>query len=328
MLNRFVYGVVAILALITIVAVDARWADTADSRRLLAALVRHGSLIPPAITGVILLGVVELGRLLRELGHRPRVGWAAFCCMVLMLSPWFCAGEVLGNSPVDVEGLQWQVVWLMFAVVGTLVVHLRDGVSPTAVSDTSATLFVILYLGLLPSFAVQLRSDANLGHPAAGAWTLLLILMTVFGSDIAALYVGKALGRRRLAPRISPGKSVAGFVGGVCGSIVVGIGVYAASQVAPVSETPMPGDPLRQLAAEATRVLGGLTLPQMIGFAAAMSVISQVGDLFESLIKRSAQVKDSSRLIPGMGGVLDVIDGAVFAVPLAWFLLTRVWHVV
>lgn len=85
---------------------------------------------------------------------------------------------------------------------------------------------------------------------------------------------------------------------------------------------------LARLAHEAGLAFRGLDLSQVIVFGIAMSVSSQMGDLFESLVKRSAQVKDSSKLVPGMGGVLDVVDGAVFAVPLAWFLLTRLWHVV
>ncbi len=329
MLNRIIYGGIAILALVTVVAVDAGLADGADRHPAFASLIRHGSVIPPALTCVILLGAVELGRLLKLLGHRPNMPWATVCCAVLMLSPWLCAGEILGDHPADVEGLQWQVAWVMLSALGTMIVHLRRGVSATAVGDAAATLFVVLYMGFLPAFAVQLRVDTNLTHPMAGAWSLLLILALVFASDIGALYVGRALGKRKLAPAISPGKSVAGFVGGIVGSVVIGLAIRSLSLVEPpVSESLGAFDHYRRLANEVTYILGELNLGQLIAFSAIMSISSQLGDLFESLIKRCAQVKDSSRLIPGMGGILDVIDGTLFAVPLAWFLLTRVWNVV
>ncbi len=329
MLNRISYGAVAILALVTVVATDAFIASTTEPDARFAALLRHGSVMPVFFSLVMVVGVAELTRLLGLLGHRPSVVWASLMCVVLMLSPWLCAGGVLGSSPVDVEGLHWQVIWLLVAVLGTMVVHLRRGVSQQAMADLGATLLTIVYLGFLPSFAVQMRCDANIGDPIAGAWTVLIILGMVFASDIGALYVGKAIGSTRLAPSISPGKTVEGLIGGVVGSVVLAAGVWAASSIVPPDrEISTVGDHLAVLAYEATRVVARLTFAQMFGLAAAVSLASQVGDLFESLIKRSAQVKDSSQLIPGMGGVLDVLDGAVFAVPLAWLLLTRVWQVV
>ncbi len=329
MLYRLVYGTTAALALLTVVAADAYLADAAAERAAPATLVRHGSIIPLAFTAVIALGAIELGRLLRVSGHRPSVAWATLSCAVLMLSPWLCAGGVLGDHPVDVEGLHWQVIWIAVAVLGTVVVHLCRGGSATALTDVAATLLIVLYVGFLPSFAIQLRCDADIGDPIAGAWTLLVVLAVVFASDITALYVGRALGRHKLVPSISPGKTVEGFVGGVAGSVAAALMIWGAGFLPVPEEEPTTAlERLAVLAGDMTIGISRLTFTQVILFGMAMAVTAQIGDLFESLIKRSAQVKDSSSLIPGMGGVLDVIDGAVFAVPLAWYLLTRTWHVV
>ncbi|MEE9295896.1 MAG: phosphatidate cytidylyltransferase [Phycisphaerae bacterium] len=329
MLNRLAYGAVAILALVTVVAADAFLADEASDRSVLGDLLRHGSLIPILFTLVVLRGVMEFVTILRAAGHKPCGGWAMLSCAVLMLSPWLCAGGILGHNPVDVEGLHWQVIWLGAAVLGAALIHVARGVSPNVIADLASTMLIILYLGFLPSFAIQLRADVDLSDPIAGAWTLLFVLAIVFVSDIAALYSGVALGRHRLAPSISPGKSIEGFVGGIIGSVLLAVAFWRLARI--IGPEEQPADTVEWLSALADQMTAGikrLTLSQSVLFGVAISVASQIGDLFESLLKRGAQVKDSSRLIPGMGGVLDVVDGTLFAVPLAWFLLTRFWHVV
>ncbi len=329
MINRLVYGSIAVLALLTAVASDAALASRSEGSHMLSSLIRAGSVIPIVFTLVVIVCAGEILRLLRLLGHRPAVAWSVLVCAMLMLSPWLCAGGVLGDSPVDVEGLHWQIVWVTLGFIGAAVIHLRRGVSSTALGDLGATTVTIMYAGVLPSFAIQMRSDANYGHAAVGAWTLLIVLAVVFASDIGALYVGRALGRRRLAPSISPGKSVAGFFGGIGASVVASVGFCALSLVTmPEGDGDTTLQRLGMLAHEAGLAFGRLGFAQAVVFGIAMSVSSQIGDLFESLLKRSAQVKDSSNLVPGMGGVLDVIDGVLFAVPIAWFLLTRLWQVV
>ncbi len=331
MVDRLVYGSLAVLGLLTAVAADAFLADTSETRGVFASLFRHGSVIPVLFTVVMVAAVFELRTLLARLGRRPSAGFAAVVCAVLMLSPWLAAGEWLGTSPTDVEGVQWQLVWIVFGLLGTFAWHVRRGVHDGAVADMSATLFVIVYLGLLPSFAVQLRSDVNHVFPATGAWTLLIVLAIAFSADIGALYVGSAIGRRKLAPSISPGKTVEGYLGGVASSVAVACAFWAISLIPEPTEAAnieATSTRLAILANMATGAVGQLSLVQTILFGTALSVATQLGDLFESLLKRVAQVKDSSKVMPGMGGILDVVDGVIFAVPVAWLLLTRVWQVV
>ena len=135
-------------------------------------------------------------------------------------------------------------------------------------------------------------------HAESGIQWICLILCVVFSGDIAAYYVGSYWGRRKLCPAVSPGKTVEGALGGLVANIGVGF------------------------------ALGGLLLPTLPPgkgaiFFIAIGVAGQVGDLFESMLKRSAGVKDSGNLLPGHGGLLDRIDALLFAVPVALALMSN-----
>jgi phosphatidate cytidylyltransferase len=163
--------------------------------------------------------------------------------------------------------------------------------SAAVLRDSAAALFPVLYIGLPIGVIVSLR-----GRSVPGRGVLLLLLATIVASDTTQYYVGRLAGKRPLAPAISPKKTREGAIGGVVAGAVVALvlGVWWLPWVAPV-----------------TRLLLGATV--------ATSGI--VGDLFESLLKRSADVKDSSTLIPGHGGVLDRIDSWLFAGPVYYVFL-------
>jgi phosphatidate cytidylyltransferase len=150
----------------------------------------------------------------------------------------------------------------------------------------------ILYAGLSGISLAAIRGDNQAGFVAT-----LFIFAVVWGTDILAYFVGRAIGGPKLAPRISPGKTWSGAIGGT----VAGV---AASGLLTLG------------------VFSRLSLWTM-ALAFLLSVASQVGDLFESFIKRRFGVKDSSHLIPGHGGVMDRVDGLVFAC-FAVFMLTLV----
>ena len=136
----------------------------------------------------------------------------------------------------------------------------------------------------------------------AGTSLLMFALALVWISDTAAYVVGRALGKRKLIPAVSPGKTVAGAVGAL---VTCAVASWALVRFVLV--------PFAQL---------GLRPIHAVLFGVAVSVATQLGDLAESLIKREAGVKDSSHIIPGHGGVLDRIDGLLFALPVAYWLLT------
>lgn len=140
----------------------------------------------------------------------------------------------------------------------------------------------IAYAGLTALSLSAIRAD-----DAIGLIAMLFVFAVVWATDILAYFVGRAIGGPKLAPSISPGKTWSGAIGGTVSAVVAGSALY-------LSFFPW----------------NGLWIPFI---ALVLSVFSQVGDLFESFIKRRFGVKDSSRLIPGHGGVMDRVDGLVFA---------------
>lgn len=144
-----------------------------------------------------------------------------------------------------------------------------------------------VYCAMLPSFALTVL---RLEH---GEYWFLLLISCVFFGDIFAYFGGIWLGREKLMPNVSPNKTRAGAVAGLLGSIVAAVLVQHFG-------------------------LPHVSLPALIFMAALAGILAQNGDLFESLIKRVAEVKDSGRIMPGHGGVLDRLDGVYFAAPLVY----------
>jgi phosphatidate cytidylyltransferase len=147
----------------------------------------------------------------------------------------------------------------------------------------------ILYAGLTAIALAEIRDDNLVGFVV-----MLFVFATVWATDIFAYFIGRALGGPKLAPRISPGKTWSGAIGGVIAAVIAGTGVAWSF---------FPGTGLR-----------------VVCVALLLSVCSQAGDLFESFVKRRFGVKDSSHLIPGHGGVMDRVDGLIFACFAAFLL--------
>lgn len=141
----------------------------------------------------------------------------------------------------------------------------------------------MLYVGWLLSYLVALRLDA-------GRDWLFLALFATFGSDTAAYFLGKAFGKHKLAPRISPGKTWEGTVAGIFGAVIISL----------LFTLPTP----LQLP---------LSYGQAILLGVLISVFGQIGDLAESMLKRNSGVKESGNLMPGHGGLLDRLDSVIFA---------------
>jgi phosphatidate cytidylyltransferase len=196
-----------------------------------------------------------------------------------------CAAFATPSRPIDL------VLMSALVALGTLTLTVwsngRDGLG-----IASASLFPSLYLGLPFGAIVAIRE-------IRGAGTLFLLMLTVIVSDTAQYYSGRAFGRRLLAPAISPKKTVEGAIGGL---------VFGGLTLAIAGAWWLPTAPL------IVRVALGMTL-----VAAGVA-----GDLFESMLKRSANLKDSSGLIPGHGGVLDRIDALLFAAPVYYIVLKYV----
>ena len=198
-------------------------------------------------------------------------------------------------APIALRALFWApvdtVLMSAFIAVGAVSLVRWQG-ERDALAHVSSALLPVLYFGLPIGSMIAIRE-------MRGSQTLFLLMLTVFSSDTAQLYAGRAFGRRPLAPSISPKKTVEGAIGGfVVGGLVMMIaGIWW-----------LPPAPWL------FRGLLGVTIVAL-GLA---------GDLFESMLKRSAGVKDSSHLIPGHGGVLDRIDALLFAAPIYYVVLKYV----
>ena len=176
--------------------------------------------------------------------------------------------------------------------------------------SASATVLGVLYTGGTLSFAVLLRNlpeamGATPVHPWEGTMLVLLPLAVTWAGDTAAFFVGRSIGKTRLAPRVSPGKTVEGGVGGLAASVAMGVAA---------------GFVLDDFGSFPLSPLAGGVIGLVLGAAA------QVGDLAESILKREAGVKDSGAILPGHGGVLDRLDALFFTLPLAYGLLMLTRH--
>ena len=234
---------------------------------------------------LLVLGLVEYVALAKASGLGvPAVPAGA----AAMLTTAAFARPVFGGfawAPIDV------VLMSALVALGALSLARWNG-GRDALGGTAAGLFPSLYLGLPVGAMVAIRETR-------GREALFLLMLTVFVSDTAQYYSGRAFGRRPLAPAISPKKTIEGAVGGfICGSLLLAMaGAWW-----------LPAVPVMLRA-----VLG-----------VAVVALGIAGDLFESMLKRSAGVKDSSALIPGHGGILDRIDALLFAAPVYYIVLKYV----
>ena len=182
--------------------------------------------------------------------------------------------------------------------------RLEDGF-PAASASTFAFVYVALPLG----FVVELRQMWS------GAFLVLYLLLVVWAGDILAYFVGKAVGRHLMAPRISPKKTWEGAAASLIASVAVGALLF--HYALPISAAFE-----RMNLIERRGGIFALEQPPLwpvVILSAVLNIAAQLGDLVESLIKRGAGVKDSGSLLPGHGGMLDRIDALLFAAPVLWF---------
>jgi phosphatidate cytidylyltransferase len=221
------------------------------------------------------LAASEMAGLAAAIGapiSRPVVMTAA---AVMCAATAFTSGLISGGPLVPV---------LLALVVGAGLVTLGSGPpSPAVVTRAAMLVMAPIYVG------VPLGALAWI-HIGYGPWTMVFLLAVVALSDSTQYFAGRAFGRRKLAPSISPAKTIEGALGGVVAAAVAG------AWLAPMW-------------------VNGTTWVEGVALGLVLCAAGITGDLFESMLKRSAGVKDSSALIPGHGGVLDRIDAHLFAAP-------------
>lgn len=190
----------------------------------------------------------------------------------------------------------WELFFMALVFLALFLLQLAKGDSSHAIVGISTALFGIFYVSWCFSFLIKLRLTSGSAIPD-GRWLVAYLLLVTKGGDIGAYAVGSLFGRHILIHRISPSKTWEGVIGGLLFSLA------GALLMKPL---------FRQIG------LGHLLL-----LALLLGVVGQLGDLSESMIKRDCQVKDSGRLLPGMGGVLDVMDSLLFTSPICYFYVRK-----
>jgi len=191
----------------------------------------------------------------------------------------------------------------MFLAVAMRRADLRTGYPAAA-----ASVFAFAYIAIPMALLVEIRQQ-----PAGAIW-VVYTLLAVWAGDIFAYFVGKAVGRHRMSPEISPKKTWEGAAASILATVIIGtLWMQYASGISSAL--------LRAGLIARRDGMFGLEQPQLwpiILLSALVNVAAQLGDLVESLIKRGAGVKDSGTILPGHGGMLDRIDAMLFAVPVVW----------
>jgi phosphatidate cytidylyltransferase len=274
---------------------------------LLLVLRAPVPLLAAAVAIVAVLAMREYVDLLRHYNIEPIraplyvISVLAFAALAAQTG----AGYLVATSQM-LFGLAVAVVAVAFFF---LALAMRREPLATGFPAAAAATFGFIYVAVPLAMLVQLRQQGS------GAFLILYVLIVVWMGDTVAYYTGRALGRHKLAPRISPGKTWEGTVGSLVGAVVCGTLVFAYS---------------RQISSGLISI-GLLTpaqaylppqIPPLWHFAVLSAVINfaaQIGDLAESLIKRGAGVKDSGAILPGHGGMLDRIDALLFAALVLWY---------
>jgi phosphatidate cytidylyltransferase len=276
---------------------------------VLYMIYQGGLFVVGTVMAIVVLAQREFYGLIEDKGARPIVGFGLAAGAALPLIAY------LGN--------EYQATLLMtVTLLALMIAQLGRRQITEALANISGTFFGVFYVGWLLSHAVVLREfypqvESRWGAEAAGqlslvpdsgAFLLVWCLTVLALCDTGAYFAGRAYGKRKLAPSVSPGKSVEGAIGGVIGGTLGGLAMKSIFDFF------------------WTDLSAGLDFVAAIVFGVIIAAVGIVGDLVESLLKRDAQVKDAGSLLPGMGGLLDRIDAPLLGIPVTYYLmLFYVW---
>jgi phosphatidate cytidylyltransferase len=261
-----------------------------------------------AVTAIVaLLTVQEFLKLTESYGisplDKPTYGVVVLFFVLLM----FNAGQQKPLLSTDIFGVAAAFAAAIATFVFLTIAMRRENLA-TGYPAAAASAFAFAYIALPLAMLVQLRQQW------AGAFLILYLLLVVWSGDIFAYFVGKAIGRHLMAPRISPKKTWEGAIASLIASMAIGGSLFHYSSQ--VSTTFLQWGLIQRRDG-----MFGLEKPALVPIlvlTAILNIAAQLGDLVESLIKRGAGVKDSGAILPGHGGMLDRIDALLFAAPVLW----------
>jgi len=252
---------------------------------------------------LLVLSVVACRELLLLLGNARRpAGWLCYTAVTaLLLTNWVCPLVRQGWPALSLASDSWRWISgvLGASVLAAFLVEMATFREPgESVTRIALTVWITAYLGLLPCFLAQLRwlpNPEGTEGPSRGTLALALALFVPKCCDIGAYFTGRLLGRHRMTPVLSPKKTWEGLAGGLIAAVLATLGI---NRFRPI-----------------------LTDFAAVGFGLTVGIAGVLGDLAESLIKRDCRQKDASQVVPGFGGVLDVVDAVLFAAPVAYWWL-------
>ncbi|MDP7069918.1 MAG: phosphatidate cytidylyltransferase [Phycisphaerales bacterium] len=273
---RLVTGPLLIAALVAVVWLD----QLLDPTSMDADAWPRGVGLLALCLFVVGFAGAELAAIARHAGRRTSPVLVILGAQATLLATW------LG-------GPAWTLVALAATWFASICTSARGRQTEGVPAEAAATTTMVLYLGGLLSFYLLLRQDVS-------AWWIAAVVLITKSCDIGAYFTGSLIGRHKLIPWLSPGKTVEGLAGGIVTAILVSM-----------------------LASWALRETGHLvvSMPWAVLLGGSLAVAGQAGDLCMSLVKRDAGVKDSAAILPGMGGIMDVLDSPLLAAPVAWVIL-------
>ncbi|HEY2931626.1 MAG TPA: phosphatidate cytidylyltransferase [Acidobacteriota bacterium] len=214
--------------------------------------------------------------------------------LLMVLAALLVVGSALG--PGQFAPLRSLLILLASFLAVTMYTVLTNSDNARTFSIVAGSLFGLIYIPLSLALLIPVRFGYDFqltaGGQTYGRSSILFLLLVTWAGDTGAYLAGRSFGKRKLAPRISPGKTVEGAIAGLICSVIVGVFFFFL-----VSRSPL-----------------------WVAGAALLSIIGQFGDLFESMLKRGAGVKDSSQLIPGHGGMLDRVDSLLLCCPVLFVM--------
>ena len=251
----------------------------------------------PAVLGLVYLGGWWVLGLAAALGI---LALHELYTMARQLRPLVLAGYVgfvLTLLGLKLGGIPWMLGGLVSTCLFCFVVFGLSTARPAATASFGVTFLGVAWVGVGLGLLLLVRDV-----PEFGFWATDAVLFTVFAADTAAFFVGRAVGRHRMAPAISPGKTWEGFIAGTAAAMAAAFVLLYKDRDA------------------------FLTIAEMLALGAAVALASVFGDLFESAVKRDLEVKDSGRLLAAHGGALDRMDSLLWAGPAAYFVILAFGH--
>lgn len=309
--HRLIFGLIMVLVVLGLFYADSRldtltWGDTWTD-------LFGGRTSPPP--GLVLLGllIVLIPLAARELVGILRALGITTSTTLITISAW-AAGITIYATPISLHAATGAAIIatvLIACFVVTLFWHARHAKVNGAVAAAGATMFAVTYLGLMGGFFLAIRRWHS-------AWVVLAVILITKMGDTGAYFTGRAIGKHKLIPWLSPGKTWEGLAGAVVWSTLFAVGFAALGNAFPDLVTRYP----YSTGGEAQVATFNLAIAA--GAGALLALFGHVGDLTMSLFKRDAGVKDSGNVLPGFGGVLDVLDSPLLIAPIAYWMLELV----